>query len=188
MPLTGLTIDEGPHNMDGMLLHARHGTDPVEAFISRRVMDIWMEPIEPPGRRKSLPRAQYNALGKANLAAIERIVNFKYERGAAFNRQHPFVDVLYSDIAESGELLDAGELGEQDVVPAALVHTPRRRMRHKRAMLAIASGLVALQVKVTRLARGLKMVERRRLWSGRPAAKVVEVVRASYNERCPERS
>lgn len=74
MPLTGLTIDEGPHNMDGMLLHARHGTDPVEAFISRRVMDIWMEPIEPPGRRKSLHRAQYNALGKANLAAIERIV------------------------------------------------------------------------------------------------------------------
>lgn len=70
-----------------------------------------MEPVEPPGRRKSLHRAQYNALGKANLAAIERIVNFKYKRGAAFNRQHPFVDVLYSDIAESGELLDAGELG-----------------------------------------------------------------------------
>jgi hypothetical protein len=36
-------------------------------------------------------RAQYNALGKRNLAAIERIVAFKYKRGAAFNRQHPFV-------------------------------------------------------------------------------------------------
>jgi hypothetical protein len=36
MPLTGLTVDKGPHNMDGMLLHARHGTDPGEAFINRR--------------------------------------------------------------------------------------------------------------------------------------------------------
>jgi hypothetical protein len=34
-------------------------------------------------------RAQYNALGKRNLAAIERIVAFKYQRGAAFNRRHP---------------------------------------------------------------------------------------------------
>ena len=47
-------------------------------------------------------RAQYNALGKRNLAAIEQIVAFKYQRGAAFNRQHPFVDVLFSDITESG--------------------------------------------------------------------------------------
>ncbi|HEX2654217.1 MAG TPA: hypothetical protein VHN11_11280 [Xanthobacteraceae bacterium] len=68
-------------------------------------MDIWAEPVEPPGRRKSLYRAQYNALGKLNLAAIERIVTAKYERGAAFNRQHPFVDILYSDITESGEAL-----------------------------------------------------------------------------------
>jgi hypothetical protein len=30
----------------------------------------------------------------------------KYRRGAAFNRQHPFVDILLSDIAESGEVLD----------------------------------------------------------------------------------
>jgi hypothetical protein len=33
-------------------------------------------------------------------------VRTKYDRGAAFNRQHPFVDVLLADIAESGELLD----------------------------------------------------------------------------------
>lgn len=106
MPLTGLTVDEGPHNMDGMLLHAQHDAEPVEAFISRRVMDIWVGPIVPPGRRKSLHRTQYNALGKANLAVIARIVTLKYERGTAFNRQHPFVDVLYADIAESGEVLD----------------------------------------------------------------------------------
>jgi hypothetical protein len=110
MPLTGLTIDEGPHNMDGMLLHAQHDAEPVEAFISRRVMDIWVKPIEPAGRRKSLHRLQYNALGKANLAAIVRVVTLKFERGAAFNRQHPFVDVLYADIAESGEVLDVCEL------------------------------------------------------------------------------
>jgi hypothetical protein len=110
MPLTGLTVDEGPHNMDGMLLHARHGSENVEAFISRQVVDIWVERIEPRGRRKSLYRAQYNALGKVNLAAIERIVASKYARGAAFNRQHPFVDILYSDITESGEVLYVSEL------------------------------------------------------------------------------
>jgi hypothetical protein len=40
-------------------------------------------------------------------------VTLKYERGAAFNRQHPFVDVLYADIAEIGELLDVGELASK---------------------------------------------------------------------------
>jgi hypothetical protein len=39
-----------------------------------------------------------------------RVVTLKYERGAAFNWQHPFVDVLYADIAESGEVLDVSEL------------------------------------------------------------------------------
>ena len=47
-------------------------------------------------------------LGKRNIVAIERIVACKYQRGMAFNRQHPFVDVLYSDITESGEVLDLG--------------------------------------------------------------------------------
>ena len=44
------------------------------------------------GRSKSLYREQYEALGKRNLPAIERIVNAKYQRDPAFNRQHPFVD------------------------------------------------------------------------------------------------
>jgi hypothetical protein len=39
------------------------------------------------------------------LAAIERVVTAKYDRGAAFDRQHPFVDVLLSDTTESGEVL-----------------------------------------------------------------------------------
>jgi hypothetical protein len=73
-------------------------------------MDVWVESIEHRGGRQSLFRDQYNALGKRNLAAIERIVNAKYRRGAAFNRQHPYVEVLFSDITESGEALDLGGL------------------------------------------------------------------------------
>jgi hypothetical protein len=111
--LTELVVDDGPHNSDGLLLHAWDGSERVRAFISRRVMDDWVDPKQPYGRRKSLFRAQYNALGKRNLAAIERIVASKYQRGAAFNRQHPFVDVLFSDITESGEVLDLSELEQK---------------------------------------------------------------------------
>ncbi len=50
---------------------------------------------------------------KRNLAAIERIVASKYQRGAAFNRQHPFVDVLFSDITESAGVLDLSELEQK---------------------------------------------------------------------------
>jgi hypothetical protein len=103
-------VDERPHNSDGLLLHGWDGAQRVTAFISRRVMDDWVDPRRFQGSRKSLFRQQYNALGKRNLRAIERIVTFKYERGAAFNRQHPFVDVLLSDIAESSEVLDLSEL------------------------------------------------------------------------------
>ena len=84
MPLMQLTVDEGPHNMDGLLFHAWDGPARMEAFVRRRVMDSWLDPIEPHGRRRSLLHAQYNALGKLNLAAIERIVASKYQRGAAF--------------------------------------------------------------------------------------------------------
>jgi hypothetical protein len=104
---TALAVDEGPHNMDGLLLHGWDGPQRVEAFTSRRVMDSWVDPREPDGGRRSLLRVQYNALGKFNLAAIERIVVSKYRRGAAFNRQHPFVDILLSDITESEEAASA---------------------------------------------------------------------------------
>jgi hypothetical protein len=110
MSLTEIAVDDGPHNMDGLLLHAWDGSERVEPFISRRVMDSWVDPRGSYESRRSLFRDQYNALGKVNLAAIERIVSSKYQRGAAFNRQHPFVDVLLSDIMESGEVLDASGL------------------------------------------------------------------------------
>jgi hypothetical protein len=118
MPQTGFAVDEGPHNMDGLLLHGWEGPERVEAFISRRVMDSWVDPREPNGGRRSLLRAQYNALGKFNLAAIERIVVSKYRRGAAFNRQHPFVDILLSDITESGEALDIGDFVRESPPPS----------------------------------------------------------------------
>jgi hypothetical protein len=102
--------DDGPHNSDGLLLHGWDGDQQVTGFVSRRVMDDWVDPRQPYRGRKSLYREQYNALGKRNLAAIERIVTSKYQRGPAFNRQYPFVDVLLSDITESGEALDAHEL------------------------------------------------------------------------------
>ena len=111
MPLTQFRIDDGPHNMDGLRLYNRDGSEEVEAFISRKVMDVWADAVEHRrGERQSLFRDQYNALGKLNLAAIQRIVSAKYRRGAAFNRQHPFVEVLFSDITESGETLDLSEL------------------------------------------------------------------------------
>ena len=110
MSLEQFRVDEGPHNMDGLRLFAEDGSDRIEAFIGRKVMDTWTESIEHSGGRQSLFRDQYNALGKVNLAAIQRIVSAKYQQGAAFNRQHPFVDVLFSDITESGEALNLSEL------------------------------------------------------------------------------
>jgi hypothetical protein len=108
--LTDFVVNDAPHNSDGLLLHAWDGTERVTAFIGRRVMDDWVDPKRSFGKRNSLFRAEYNALGKRNLAAINRIVSCKYQRGATFNRQHPFVDVLLADITERGEVLDLSEL------------------------------------------------------------------------------
>lgn len=110
MSLAQFRVDEGPHNMDGLRLLAQDGSERIEAFIGRKVMDTWAQSIEHSGGRQSLFRDQYNALGKVNLAAIERIVSAKYQQGPAFNRQHPFVEVLFSDITESGEVLNLSEL------------------------------------------------------------------------------
>ncbi|WP_264622149.1 signal transduction histidine kinase [Bradyrhizobium japonicum] len=118
MSLTQFGIDDGPHSMDGLRLFAQDGTERVEAFVGRKVMDVWAESAERHGGRQSLLRDQYNALGKLNLAAIQRIVSAKYERGEAFNRQHPFIEVLFSDITESGEALDVSELVREVLLPA----------------------------------------------------------------------
>jgi len=118
MSLMQTRVDDGPHNMDGLRIHAQDGSQTVEAFISRKVMDVWADSLEHRGGRQSLFRGQYNALGKLNLAAIQRIVSAKYQLGTAFNRQHPFVEILFSDIAESGETLDLSELVREPLPPA----------------------------------------------------------------------
>src|SRR6266550_1209027 len=118
MSLTQFSVDNGPHSMDGLRLFARDGSERIEAFVGRKVMDVWADSVEHRGGRQSLFRGQYNALGKVNLAAIQRIVSAKYQRGAAFNRQHPFVEVLVSDIAESGEVLNLSELVREPLPPA----------------------------------------------------------------------
>ena len=117
MSLAQFRIDDGPHNMDGLRLFARDGTEPVEAFVSRKVMDVWADSVEHRGRWQSLLRDQYNGLGKLNLAALQRIVSGKYQRGAASNRQHPFVEVLFSDITESDEGLNLTELVREPLPP-----------------------------------------------------------------------
>ncbi len=116
MQLAHFAVDDSPHNRDGLVLHGWDGEQQVIGFISRRVMADWAEP-GCYAKRKSLFREQYNALGKRNLA-IEQIVTLKYRRGAAFNRQHPFVDILLSDIAESGEVLDVSELVRVPPLPS----------------------------------------------------------------------
>jgi len=104
--------------MDGLRLLAQDGTDRIEAFIGRKVMDVWAESVEHRAGQQSLFRDQYNALGKLNLAALQRIASAKYRRGGAFNRQHPFVEILFSDIMESGEVLNLGELVRESLPPA----------------------------------------------------------------------
>src|SRR5581483_10756235 len=118
MSLTQFSVDDGPHNMDGLRLLARDGPEQVEAFMGRKVMDVWAESVEHHGGRQSLFRDQYNALGRLNLAALQRIVSAKYQRGPAFNRQHPFVEILFSDITESGEALNLSQLVREALPPA----------------------------------------------------------------------
>ena len=118
MSLAQFSIDDGPHNLDGLRLFAQDGTNRVEAFIARKVLDVWADSVEHRGGRQSLFRDQHNALGKLNLLALQEIVSAKYQRGATFNRQHPFVEVLVSDITESGEVLNLSELVREPLPPA----------------------------------------------------------------------
>jgi len=118
MSLAQFSIDDGPHNMDGLRLCARDGAERVEAFVGRKVLDVRAESVKLREGRQRLFRDQYSALGKLNLAALQRVVNGKYQRRAASNRQHPFVEVLFSDIAESGDDLNLTELVREPLPPA----------------------------------------------------------------------
>ena len=56
MSLTQFSIDDGPHSMDGLRLFAQDGSERIEAFIGRKVMDVWVESVEHSGGRRSLFR------------------------------------------------------------------------------------------------------------------------------------
>ena len=45
MPLTQFRIDDGSHNMDGLRIYAQDRSERVEAFIGRKVMDDWTDPV-----------------------------------------------------------------------------------------------------------------------------------------------
>ncbi|WP_430649055.1 hypothetical protein [Bradyrhizobium niftali] len=60
MSLTQFRVDDGQHTMDGLRLLARDGNEQIEAFMGRKVMDVWAESVERRGRRQSLFRDQYN--------------------------------------------------------------------------------------------------------------------------------
>lgn len=122
--LTHFSIDDSPHNRDGLVVQAWDGKQPIDAFISRHVMDEWVEPISPARRRRSLYRKQYNELGQRNLSAIARIITTKHERGATFNRQHPYIEILTSDIIESGEIIDQSRLVRDPLPPAFVDASP----------------------------------------------------------------
>ncbi len=111
-------IDQNPHNRDGLVIQAWDGGVAVDAFIGRHVMDEWACAASPADRDRSLYRAEYNALGVRNLALISKMVTAKYERGKAHNRQHPYVEILTSDIRESGEVLDQSELARAPLPPS----------------------------------------------------------------------
>ena len=54
MSLSQFRIDDGPHAMDRLRLFARDGIDPVEAFIGRKVMDVWGRIDGPPCKTKTV--------------------------------------------------------------------------------------------------------------------------------------
>jgi hypothetical protein len=82
-------------------------------------MESWVDPREPYRKRRSLLRAQYNALGKLNLAAIERI-DCRFQVPAWNGIQPPASVYGYSvsDITESEEALDMSELVREPPPPS----------------------------------------------------------------------
>ena len=66
----------------------------------------------------------------------------KYQRGPEFNRQHPFVDILLSDITESAETLDTSELvshSRRNFLQVSAKHWPTTSM-NKPSLRAIAAA------------------------------------------------
>jgi hypothetical protein len=108
--LDRISVDESAHNRDGLVLHAWDEDKAVDVFISRKVMDLWVEPHGISAASRSLYRAEYNELGKRNIDSIARIVARKYDRSMSVDCERPYVEVLISDIVESDEAIDQSRL------------------------------------------------------------------------------
>jgi hypothetical protein len=54
MRLEQLAVDDSPHSRDGLVLHGYDGSSEVTAFISRLVMDDWIDPTQGEQKRRSL--------------------------------------------------------------------------------------------------------------------------------------
>src|ERR1700752_141911 len=108
--LDRISVDESAHNRDGLVLRAWDEDKPVDVFISRKVMDFWVEPCGISAASRSLYRAEYNELGKRNIDSIAQIVAKKYDRSMSLDCECPYVEVLASDIVESDVAIDQSRL------------------------------------------------------------------------------
>jgi hypothetical protein len=54
MPLKQLAVDDSPHYRDGLVLHGYKGSSEVTAFISRLVIDDWIDPMQGDQKRRKL--------------------------------------------------------------------------------------------------------------------------------------
>jgi hypothetical protein len=64
MSLAQFRVDEGAHNMDGLRLFAHDGSERIEAFVGRKVIDAWADSVERSGGRQSLFRDHTTRLAR----------------------------------------------------------------------------------------------------------------------------
>jgi hypothetical protein len=70
--LTDLAIHDGPHDSDGLLLHAWDGPETISAFIRRRVMDDWVDPKQD-GAKVSFARNTTRSVSATSLQLSESL-------------------------------------------------------------------------------------------------------------------
>ncbi len=104
--------------MDGLRLSALDGSEAVEAFISAGCWTSGLPQSSTMGQNKvcSVTSTTHSANGTSSRSRVSWTRNIS--EGAWLNRQHPFVEVLVSDIEESGETMDISGLVRAPLPPA----------------------------------------------------------------------
>ncbi len=118
MSLTQFSVDDGPHSMDGLRLSARDGSEPVEALVGRKVMDIWVASVEHRVSEQSLFRGQYNRAWQTQ-SCIDR-AHRQRKVPARCRVQPPAPLCRSSGLGHRGQRRDPSNLSE-------LVRSPCRR-------------------------------------------------------------